>query len=122
MRPTPPAPSLNPADPDTVRADRNRKMVSDWRGGASVTQIAQRYGLSLNWTGTVLRQNGAELPVRGRGVKREVDAEQVAAAYRGGATIRQLAGVHAVSYGTIHHLLQQQHVPMRPRGGGQRAE
>jgi Mor family transcriptional regulator len=110
-------------DPDVARrTERNRRMVRDWQDGSTITQIAQRYGLSLNWTGRLLRRNGADLPETGRGIKLDLDAEQIAAEYSDGATVRAIADTHAVSYGKIYRLLRQHGVPMRPRGGGKRGE
>jgi len=103
------------------RAERNRRMVRDWENGTPVTQIARRYGLSLSWTGALLRQNGADLPKIGRGIKRELDTDRVIAEYLDGATVRELADAHHVSYGKIYRLLQQHRVPMRPRGGNNSA-
>lgn len=106
------------SDPEADRrTDRNRRMVQDWQNGASITQIAQQYGLSLNWTGSLLRQNGADLPTIGRGIKRDLDSEEVVTSYLDGATVREIADAHDVSYGKIYRLLQQHRVPMRPRGG-----
>jgi transposase len=108
------------SDPEADRrTDRNRRMVQDWQNGASITQIAQQYGLSLNWTGSLLRQNGADLPTIGRGIKRDLDSEEVVTSYLDGATVREIADAHDVSYGKIYRLLQQHRVPMRPRGGRQ---
>jgi transposase len=107
-----------PEPPDALElTERNRRMVQDWRDGATITQIARRYGLSLNWTGTLLRQNGAELPETGRGIKRELDDKKVVADYVNGSTVRAIADAHEVSYGKIYRLLQHYRVPMRPRGG-----
>jgi transposase len=107
-------------DPEAARrTDRNRRMVLDWQNGATITQIAQQYGLSLNWTGSLLRQNGADLPTVGRGIKRDLDSEEIVASYLDGATVREIADAHEVSYGKIYRLLQQNRVPMRPRGGRQ---
>lgn len=108
-----------PAQDAVRRGERNRRMVRDWENGATVTQIARRYHLSLSWTGVLLRQNGADLPKTGRGIKRELDADEVIADYLDGATVRALADAHDVSYGKIYRLLQQHRVPMRPRGGKQ---
>ncbi|WP_410631407.1 helix-turn-helix domain-containing protein [Amycolatopsis sp. cmx-4-83] len=111
-----------PEQPDrdaAGRSDRNRRMVQDWENGATVTQIARRYRLSLSWTGVLLRRNGADLPRTGRGIKRELDTDEVIADYLDGATVRALADAHDVSYGKIYRLLQQHRVPMRPRGGKQ---
>ena len=43
--------------------------------------------------------------------------KKVAAAYRKGATIRDLATTHGRSYGTIHTLLVEAEVVLRARGG-----
>ncbi|WP_439382919.1 helix-turn-helix domain-containing protein [Amycolatopsis lexingtonensis] len=112
-----------PSDPEAERrTERNRRMVEDWENGTSITQIAQRYGLSPNRTGAVLRQNGATLPTTGRGIKRDLDTEKIVADYLDGATIREIAAAQHVSYGKVHRLLQQQQVSMRPRGGSGRSK
>ncbi|RSD13972.1 helix-turn-helix domain-containing protein [Amycolatopsis eburnea] len=112
-----------PSDPEVARrTERNRRMVQDWENGTSITQIAQRYGLSPNRTGTLLRQNGANLPTAGRGIKRDLDTAKIVADYLDGATIREIADAQQVSYGKVHRLLRQQQVPMRPRGGRGRSK
>jgi Mor family transcriptional regulator len=106
-------------EPDAARrTERNRRMVRDWQDGSTITQIAQRYGLSLNWTGRLLRKNGADLPETGRGIKLDLDADRIVTEYAEGATVRTIADKHHVSYGKIHRLLREHGVPMRPRGGG----
>jgi transposase len=108
------------AAPDAVRrTERNHLMVRDWQDGATITQIAQRYGLSLNWTGRLLRMNGADLPETGRGIKLHLDSARIVTEYRDGATVRTIADTHGVSYGKIYRLLKEQGVLMRPRGGQQ---
>lgn len=112
----------NPGPGATRRSERNRRMVQDWRDGATITQLAQRYGLSLSWTSALLRQNGADLPTAGRGIKRELDVEQIVTDYLEGATVRTIAETHHVSYGKVYNLLRHYDVPMRPRGGDRSAE
>lgn len=100
------------------RRERNARMVADWRQGDSVTTISRRYGLSLSWTGALLRQHGAELPTSGRGIKVELDGDAVEHEYLiGESTVRRIAEDLEVSYGKIHRLLQARGVQMRRRGG-----
>ena len=97
-------------------AERNRRMVRDHNAGKTVTVIAQTYGLSLSWTGALLRQHGADMPTSGRGIRCELDASEVVGQYEAGQTVRELAALHGVSYGKIYRLLMDAGVTMRPRG------
>lgn len=100
------------------RKARNKAMVDEWRRGDSVTVIARRHGLSLSWTGVLLRQHGAELPKVGRGIKVHIDEAAVVEAYViDESTVRAIADDLDVSYGKIYRILQAHDVPMRPRGG-----
>lgn len=54
------------------------------------------------------------------GKEREVLAAKVASAYRKGASIRDIAAVQQRSYGSIHRLLGEAGVELRPRGGYRR--
>ncbi|WP_406639217.1 helix-turn-helix domain-containing protein [Amycolatopsis sp. WGS_07] len=83
----------------------------------SITDISQTYGLSLSWTGRLLRQEGAALPEIRQGVRRELDVPRIVRAYEAGATIQQCANDHKTSYGTIRRLLIREKVPIRPHGG-----
>lgn len=51
------------------------------------------------------------------GPERTALTKKVAAGYKKGATIRDLATTHGRSYGTIHALLVEADVALRPRGG-----
>lgn len=97
--------------------ERNQAMVQAWRDGATISEISRKFGLSLNWTGTLLRQLGADLPSAGRGIKCDLDESLVVRQYKGGMTVRAIADDHDVSYGKIYRLLQAARVEMRPRGG-----
>lgn len=94
---------------------RNEAMVRAWRAGATVTEISREFGLTLGWTGRVLRRNGANLSSKGRGIKKLLDATKVVDDYLAGAPIREIATKLDVSYGKIYRLLQEEKVPMRPR-------
>ena len=98
---------------------RNRQMVCDWESGQSISQIARTHGLSLNWTGALLRQLGADLPTSGRGIRCDLDVAEVVQAYEQGLTVRAVADSYGVSYGKIYRLLSAAEVTFRPRGGRQ---
>ncbi|WP_233573763.1 helix-turn-helix domain-containing protein [Amycolatopsis panacis] len=96
-------------------------MLNDWNQGASLSEIARAHGLSLSWTGRLLRQEGVVLPEIRQGVRRVLDTPRIIREYRGGASIRRLADEHATSYGTIRRLLRRENVPLRPHGGNNSA-
>ncbi|MYW96517.1 hypothetical protein G3I59_39385 [Amycolatopsis rubida] len=106
--------------PDEARAnrvERNRRMLASWRAGASITEIAREHGLSLSWTGRLLRQEGAVLPEIRQGVRRELDVPRIVREYESGETIQRIANAHKASYGTIRRLLLREKVAIRPHGG-----
>jgi hypothetical protein len=98
------------------RDERNRRMVRDHNAGHSVTQIARQYGLSLSWTGELLRQHGADMPTTGRGIRCDLDVGEVIGQYEAGQTVREVAAAHGASYGKIYRLLSDAGVKFRPRG------
>ncbi|WP_409182633.1 helix-turn-helix domain-containing protein [Amycolatopsis sp. VS8301801F10] len=107
--------------PEEARAKRieiNRRMLKSWRAGESDTEIAREHGLSLSWTGRLLRQEGAVLPPIRQGVKRtDLDIEQIILDYEGGASIQAVADAHSTCYATIRRLLKKHKVTIRPHGG-----
>ncbi|MEV7097995.1 hypothetical protein AB0M80_34620 [Amycolatopsis sp. NPDC051045] len=102
--------------PHVNRDERNRRMVRDHSTGQTVTEIARKYGLSVSWTGPLLRQHGADMPTTGRGIRCELDVGEVVRQYESGQTVRELAALHGVAYGKIFGLLLDAGVTMRPRG------
>lgn len=98
---------------------RNREMLRAWADGASISAIAAEHGMSVSWTGRILQQMVTPLPARRRGVRRaDLDADQIAREYRGGASVRALAANHEAAYGTIYRLLQgHPGVTLRQHGG-----
>ncbi|WP_199817962.1 MULTISPECIES: helix-turn-helix domain-containing protein [Amycolatopsis] len=99
------------------RQSRNEQMAQDYRDGKTITWIAAAYGLSLSWTGRILRQQGIAMPPVRQGVKRKLNVAQVVRDYQHGATIQTVADTHHASYGTIRRLLLREKVAIRPHGG-----
>ncbi|MBB2500246.1 transposase family protein [Amycolatopsis echigonensis] len=97
-------------------------MVAEYNNGASQTEIANKYGLSLSWTGRLLRQAGAQLPPIRQGVKRtDLKHAVIVRQYLvTEASIRKIAAYHGTSYGTIRRILQRHGVVLRPHGGANR--
>ncbi|MFB9931131.1 helix-turn-helix domain-containing protein [Amycolatopsis halotolerans] len=106
-----------PDEAHANRTERNRRMLESWRAGASITEIAREHGLSLSWTGRLLRQEGAVLPEIRQGVRRELDVPRIVREYQSGSTIQSIADTHQASYGTIRRLLLREKVTIRPHGG-----
>ncbi|MCG3757362.1 helix-turn-helix domain-containing protein [Amycolatopsis sp. Poz14] len=107
--------------PDEARAkriERNRRMIESWRAGESITEIAREHGLSLSWTGRLLRQEGAVLPPIRQGVRRaDLPVAEIIREYDKGASMQALADKNGASYGTIRRLLLRNKVRIRPHGG-----
>ncbi|WP_134733800.1 helix-turn-helix domain-containing protein [Amycolatopsis nivea] len=102
---------------DDGAAERNAQMLAAHAAGVPVVEIAQRFDLSLSWTGSLLRHHlGADVPETGRGIRCDLDEAQLAGEYRRGATVRALADAYGVSYGTVHRRLSKAGVTFRPRG------
>ncbi|WP_439376550.1 helix-turn-helix domain-containing protein [Amycolatopsis lexingtonensis] len=98
-------------------AERNAQILAAHAAGVPIVEIAQRFDLSLNWTGSLLRHHlGADVPETGRGIRCDLDEAQLAEEYRRGATVRALADAHDVSYGTVYRRLKKAGVKFRPRG------
>lgn len=98
---------------------RDQRMAADWNDGDNVTTIAERYGLSVNWTGELLKTLGIDVTERAgnQGHLLDIDEDAVANAYNKGATIRAIAADWNVSYTTIHRILElRDDVTFRPRG------
>ncbi|MFF0144655.1 hypothetical protein ATK36_3164 [Amycolatopsis sulphurea] len=107
-----------PATPTACRAARNIAMMEAWRAGESLTEIAQRAGLSLSWTGRLLRQLGAELPDQRQGVKRkDLDEAAIIREYQDGASMLALADRHHATYWSVRRLLQKRGVQIRSHCG-----
>ena len=98
---------------------RNARMLAEWRAGVSITDIARGEGLSLSWTGRLLRQEGAVLPPIRQGVKRtDLDIDEIKRDYvEKGWPIQAVANTHHASYGTIRRLLIKNDVQIRQHGG-----
>ncbi|WP_439377505.1 helix-turn-helix domain-containing protein [Amycolatopsis lexingtonensis] len=108
---------LIPCEGDTIAA-RNARMVQLRKDGATYTAIAQKFGLSLSWTGVILRSSGASAPEHGKGVKLHgIDWKALREAYESGDTIRAIADAEDLSYGATYRGLTKAGTTFRPRGG-----
>ena len=103
-----------PAGMAERRAQRNAEILAAHNDGVPIVEIARRFGLSLSWTGALLRHHlGADVPETGRGIRCDLDAGQLAEAYNEGASIRKLAAEHEVSYGKVYRVLSAAGVTFR---------
>jgi transposase len=102
------------------RQQRNADMVRAAHDGATYSELAKLYGLSLNWAGRVIRRNGGPIPPHGKGVKRDVNYSQCREEYEAGKKIRTLADNAGVSYGAMRRGLLKAGAVFRARGGASR--
>ena len=104
-------------------AERNAAMLRDYRSGITQTDIAKNYGLSLSWTGRLLRDSGATMPPMRRGVRRaDLDESKIVRDYRNrGLSIAAIAKHHRAGYGTIRRVLLGRRVKLRPRSSRKRS-
>ncbi|WP_103338190.1 helix-turn-helix domain-containing protein [Amycolatopsis sp. CA-126428] len=56
------------------------------------------------------------MPTSGRGIRCDLDVDEVVAQYEAGQTVREVAAAQGVSYGKVYRLLAEAGVRMRPRG------
>ncbi|NGO67846.1 helix-turn-helix domain-containing protein [Streptomyces boncukensis] len=66
-------------------------------------------------------RQGSEYRPRLRGEEREEMRKTLAKKYKAGASIRDLAAEHNLSYGLARHLLIEAKVPLRGRSGRRKA-
>lgn len=105
-------------DEHATRRERNERMLAAWKAGMPLTRIAQENGLSLSWTGRLLRELGITQSKIRQGVKRkDLPVNAIVRQYENGATMKALANYHKASYATIRRLLLREKVAIRPHGG-----
>ncbi|WP_372508785.1 helix-turn-helix domain-containing protein [Amycolatopsis iheyensis] len=98
-------------------SQRNARLLAARNAGTPVVELSREFGLSLSWTGALLRKLGADMPESGRGFKRQLDQQTVIDQYESGLPVREVAELNDVSYGYVYRLLRAAGIPMRPRGG-----
>ncbi|EME57154.1 helix-turn-helix domain-containing protein [Amycolatopsis decaplanina] len=107
-------------DSDARGGGREREvdadLVSAYEGGATITELAARFGMtyykaraSLISAGVELRQVGPTTPSAPPGLVQ---------AYLDGATIHDVAKRFGLSFGVARRMLLQSGVRLRPKGGG----
>ncbi len=98
---------------DALPAD---EIVTRYRAGESLAQIARTYGSSANTVKRILEQQGVQrrpahhavtsAPGRGpRGLAESLPAEEIITQYREGAALLDLAEQYGVSVGTIRRVM-----------------
>jgi uncharacterized protein (DUF433 family) len=95
---------------------REAEIVAAYNAGATIAEIAQRFGCSTMPIREALVRAGVER--RGPGRVRAVAGQEaaIAAAYEAGATTAELAALHNVSHRLIARICQEEGVIMRPPG------
>jgi len=102
--------------PRRLLVSQEAEVVASYTGGATVEELAERHGCSVTTVRDVLAAEGVEL--RSRGPRSPLDGREaeLAAAYEGGATVRELAERFGANQRTIRKVLAGEGVVMRPPG------
>lgn len=114
-----------PTPPEDARTSQMAKM---YRGGATLQEIGDKFGLTHERVRQLLRKDGIESLGRrpehktGNIKINRIDREQFAMDYRSGITLEVLADAYGVSSATIRKLIRQMGLPMRGRKSFQRHE
>lgn len=87
-----------------------------YTAGATIEALAEHHGCSTESIRAVLRAEGVEARPRGPRSPLAGREDDVAAAYRAGATIRELAERFGANARTVRKVLVDREVPMRPPG------
>ncbi|MBL7487030.1 hypothetical protein [Frankia sp. AgW1.1] len=86
-----------------------------YRGGATVVQIAEHFGINNATVSRALRREGVQM--RNSGAHRRMDiTDDVIRLRRGGASIHEIAGALGVSTTPVARVLREADLPRLPRG------
>lgn len=102
--------------PRRLLVGQEPEIVEAYRRGDTIPQLAERYHCSTESIRTALRLEGVEARRRGPRSPLEGREDEVATAYRAGATVRELAERFGADVRTIRKVLAARDVPMRPPG------
>jgi transposase len=104
-------------------------LAERYRSGLSLRRVAAQVGMSYALTRRLILDQGVsprrvqarpKAEPRPRGLTAREAHElgsHLAVGYTAGATVRLLAEINGLTYGTVYRLLRAQGVQLRPRGG-----
>ncbi|WP_236653298.1 helix-turn-helix domain-containing protein [Streptacidiphilus melanogenes] len=107
------------------RARLANRLRTTYQGGATVTALAERHGLSartvrrlLREAGTVLRSSAETRTLNraGHEAERQQQMDELRRWYEAGVSVPALAAVHECSPSTVYRLLHRAGTVLRPHG------
>lgn len=102
--------------PRRLLVGHEAEVVEAYEAGATAEKLAERHGCSVTTVRMVLEGQGVTLRARGPRSPLEGREPELAAAYEGGATVRDLAERFGANQRTIRKVLAERGVTMRPPG------
>jgi transposase-like protein len=102
--------------PRRLLVGHEAELVASYEAGATVEELAEQHGCSVTTIRSVLGDAGVTLRSRGPRSPLEGREAELAAAYEGGATVRDLAARFEANQRTIRKVLAERGVAMRPPG------
>lgn len=102
--------------PRRLLVGQEADLASLYAAGETVESLAVRFGCSVTTVREVLSASGVEMRARGPRSPLDGREDELAAAYIGGATVRDLAERFGANQRTIRKVLAHQGVEMRRPG------
>jgi len=113
----PPRPRPNRRVPGTARqlgADQVEQLVADYRDGATVYQLGDRFGIDRRTVGAILTRNGVQTKHPGLTTD---DIDQAGQLYEDGWSLARIGERLGVTATTVHRRLRDRGVQMRNSQG-----
>lgn len=113
-----------PGDSSARGQDRELEVTAElvraYEGGATITELAARFGMTYYKTRTALLAAGVVL--RQAGPAGAPAPPGLIEAYLAGASIHDVATRFGLSFSVVRRMLLQNGVRLRPQGGGSRGD
>jgi len=96
------------------RTTRNALIVRQYKSGARMAKLAERHGLSFSQVRRIIKAAGAQYAQHLLPGRQPVRNQNMASAYRRGATIAELAAEHKLSIRRVWDILRAQGIVLTP--------
>jgi DNA invertase Pin-like site-specific DNA recombinase len=98
-------------------ADQVQELIAGYEAGATVYELGERFGISRQTVGKILRRH--EVPMRGRGLSPE-QVDEAVRLYEGGWSLARVGNHLAVDPTTVLNRLRERGVSTRDAQGRER--
>jgi DNA-directed RNA polymerase specialized sigma24 family protein len=118
--PLPPPRARNPQRrAKQLKEDEAREIVAEYKAGATVYQLGQRFGINRQTVSKILKRYGIKMRMGGLTPDQVDEAVQL---YEGGWSLARIGKRMGVNDNTVRSRLLERGVRMRPRRGGKHSK